>query len=85
MNIDPRAILAQKTHEAAEKNLRIENGNLLKVYGEILVEHGFDIRNIVIPGTWDCKESPVGKCVYNFYEDPCRDSCIFCKDPEERP
>ena len=33
---------------------------------------------------WDCDLSPVGMCAYNEDEDPCRDDCVFCHDPEER-
>ncbi len=33
---------------------------------------------------WDCRLSPVGMCVYNEDEDPMRDSCLYCGDPEER-
>jgi hypothetical protein len=33
---------------------------------------------------WECKESPLGFCVYNPEEDPCHDDCLYCHDPEER-
>lgn len=35
-------------------------------------------------GGWKCKKSPVSVCVYNIAEDPAKDECIFCGDPEER-
>lgn len=54
------------------------------MYGQVLKEHDLDPSKIVVPGSWDCEKSPVGKCVYDFYEDPCREDCLFCHDPEER-
>jgi len=35
-------------------------------------------------GSWDCKESPTGKCYFNEDEDPCEDDCLVCGGPEER-
>ncbi len=35
-------------------------------------------------GDWDCEKSPTGKCVYDIIEDPCRDHCVFCGEPDER-
>lgn len=35
-------------------------------------------------GEWDCEKSPVGLCVYHFIEDPAKDNCIFCGNPQER-
>ena len=81
---DPRATAARKKHEAAKRRAEYSHCEMLEVYGIVLKEHGFDPENVVIPGSWDCEKSPVGKCVYDFYQDPCRDSCLFCHDPEER-
>ena len=33
---------------------------------------------------WDCKSSPFLFCAYNVVEDPAKDLCIFCGEPEER-
>ena len=33
---------------------------------------------------WDCKSSPFLFCAYNVVEDPAKDQCIFCGEPEER-
>lgn len=35
-------------------------------------------------GTWDCQDSPTGRCAYNGEEDPVNDECLFCGDPDER-
>jgi hypothetical protein len=35
-------------------------------------------------GEWKCKESPVGFCVYNPFEDRALDNCIYCHEPHER-
>lgn len=50
------------------------------------VEEGGDLWFVdyVCMPTWDCKESPVGWCVYNKYKDPALDNCIFCGEPYER-
>ena len=33
---------------------------------------------------WDCELSPFLFCAYNVVEDPAKDQCIFCGEPEER-
>ena len=33
---------------------------------------------------WDCKQSPIGNCVYDLATDPWHDDCLFCGEPEER-
>jgi hypothetical protein len=58
--------------------------SLHKLYGEILQAEGHDPADLIVPGVWKCEKSPVETCVYNFFEDPCHDSCIFCGDPRER-
>lgn len=40
--------------------------------------------NNMIHGWWDCEESPTNKCIYNIENDPVRDSCLFCGEPDER-
>lgn len=35
-------------------------------------------------GYWDCKNSPVGVCVYHFMNDRASDRCIYCGEPHER-
>jgi len=35
-------------------------------------------------GGWDCPLSPIGYCVYNHFEDPALDDCIYCHLPDER-
>lgn len=44
-----------------------------------------------LDGYWDAfhaldedDEFNSNNCVYDIDEDPCRDSCLFCCDPEER-
>ncbi len=32
----------------------------------------------------ECKASPFRTCLYNKFEDPAQDSCIFCGEPNER-
>ena len=33
---------------------------------------------------WDCEKSPIGCCMYNHNEDRVHDTCLFCREPEER-
>lgn len=33
---------------------------------------------------WDCKQSPVGKCVYDYNSDWGEDDCIYCHNTDER-
>lgn len=40
---------------------------------------------------WECEDdnkdgykNPIKTCIYNEYEDPMRDSCLFCGQPQER-
>lgn len=33
---------------------------------------------------WDCKGSPVGKCVYDYNSPMGDDDCVFCHNPDER-
>lgn len=35
-------------------------------------------------GFHECKESPIGICIYNVEDDPSRDFCLVCGQPEER-
>ena len=56
-------------------------------YDELLAtiaEHlGKEEAELVL-GSWKCEHSIIGKCVYDDYEDPAHDECIFCGDPSER-
>lgn len=45
---------------------------------------GKDPEDIYLAYSWDCKESPTDKCIYNTYEDPWKDNCLFCGDPLDR-
>lgn len=38
----------------------------------------------VVIGSWECEKSPIHVCAYDGADDPCHDSCLFCKYPEER-
>lgn len=41
-------------------------------------------RDLYFSELWECSTSPTGYCVYDEKTDPVHDSCLFCKDPEER-
>ena len=73
-------------------------GSMLQSMARIQREAGSQISGIideVIPWKhqcstklgdtlWDCKSSPFLFCAYNVVEDPAKDQCIFCGQPEER-
>lgn len=81
---DKRIQAAKGLRESAEETFRRSEVHVDQVYRAILFENGLDPKHLEIPETWDCEKSPVETCVYNPYEDPCHDQCIFCGDPEER-
>ena len=84
-SIDPRIVAAQEEFKQADDARDRARCVLLNAYGEVLKGCGYDPTSITVPERgWDCKESPLGKCAYDFFEDPSRDDCIFCHDPEER-
>jgi len=43
-----------------------------------------DESNIEFSEYHECGPSPVNACVYDTVNDPARDGCLFCGDPEER-
>jgi len=61
-----------------------KEADLLKIYNSILTESGVDVRNMIVPGKCKCPSGPIGTCVYNYFEDPCHEDCIFCHESEER-
>lgn len=81
---DPRVKKAKERLASARAKFEVAESDFLDACGEVLRERGIDPSNVVVPKTWDCNKSPVGTCVYDFFQDPCRDSCLFCGDPEER-
>lgn len=54
-----------------------------KKYDLIFDETGLQSNEVKI-GSWDCEQSPIGKCVYDIVEDEHCDSCVFCGEPDER-
>lgn len=38
----------------------------------------------LILGSWDCENSPTGKCFYDSENDRCHDECLVCGEPSER-
>jgi hypothetical protein len=44
----------------------------------------FDVGELELGSAWPCPKSPVGQCVYDVTQDPCRDVCLLCGQPEER-
>ncbi len=45
---------------------------------------GLDPYYLYLSVAMDCEESPTGLCIYDTYEDPHKDDCLFCHDPLDR-
>jgi hypothetical protein len=71
---------AKKAYKAADMEMRNKVADYIESTGKPRPV-SFDL---VIGDFWECPESPTGFCVYDQYEDPAHDSCIFCGDPAER-
>lgn len=39
---------------------------------------------LAVDTLWGCPDSPFGWCVYNRFEDPAHDNCLYCHEPQER-
>ena len=37
-----------------------------------------------VSGLWECRQSPAGWCLYDGWNDPMEDFCLFCGQPNER-
>jgi hypothetical protein len=55
--------------------------NIEKIIAPFVEEFAWVYR---VPNIWDCEKSPIGTCIYNKFEDPAMDGCIFCHEPYER-
>lgn len=84
VKIDPRIAAAKLALECAERDRREAAATLGEAYGQVLRENGFTPGKCVVPGTHKCSESPLGTCIYDYFEDPSRDDCLLCHEPEER-
>lgn len=69
--LDKKFIEEQAFIEIVKKH----NGELIKKGGKYYNTHF---------SNWDCKKSPIGKCVYNPITDSMFDNCVYCHQPDER-
>jgi hypothetical protein len=85
--LDPRLIAAQEKVGAAQATLSWARSELNQVLLDVVSSapevYGIPPHALSF-GFHDCDTSPTGACVYDGAEDPCRDCCLFCEDPEER-
>jgi hypothetical protein len=79
-------VKAKKAYKAADKVLRDKVYQYIESTGQPRPVSPANLGSfdLVIGDYWECPESPTGHCVYDRYEDPAHDNCIFCGDPEER-
>jgi hypothetical protein len=57
--------------------LSIEVGSL-----EVSIAEKYNLLD-KLRGSWECPNSPLGKCFYE-QDDGAMDDCIFCHEPDER-
>jgi hypothetical protein len=71
---------------AAEHELARQDRELAKLVAPLFPKHFRDGNptGLTFSIYHECKASPVGVCLYDEYDDPARDSCLVCGDPEER-
>jgi len=67
-----------KRRRAMQEGIEIEINQLVK---KAIPDYN---RMWMTIGTWDCKKSPIGLCVYNHMEDEVLDDCLYCHEPDER-
>ena len=64
----------KKIKETFQKLVEEKEDQIIKEVGENWSTEG--------AGGWECEESPLKVCIYNFdYDDEC---CLYCRQPEER-
>lgn len=85
----------ERLRKRAQK-LREELSSLedtIEVLQQKLVEETIKVPDCdLLFGTWDCPDSPTGKCVYDLNQDHKNpdhdtmgeDECLFCGEPDER-
>ena len=77
------SLVARRKEFGAEIEVRRELSKMLGALERVGGEVGIEAAAIEI-GHWDCDFSPIGICVYDGYEDPIQDNCLYCNYPEER-
>lgn len=72
--------------EAAERALHAIDLEIDEAVRQLVAPLRPDAQEIATSFIWECTDptNPVGYCVYDEDEDPCRDECLFCCDPQER-
>lgn len=74
--------LKDELFEARDVFLKKERALTVKLMKYLKQEGISDIYPVV--GDWKCEKSPIGHCIYNHFDDPVHDDCIFCHEPDER-
>lgn len=83
---DERKVVRSARESVAQARCMLSavEDDLCHIQNLVLKANGYYPDDIVVTEDWDCTKSPVGKCIYNQFEDPCHDQCLVCGDPEER-
>lgn len=93
LNIDPQiavfdheiALLEERVHEAEDALETVHQRRWAVVTSRVnkALDMRYTTRDLV-GGHYDCDDSPTGNCIYDGFEDPCLDECLFCGQPDER-
>ncbi len=75
---------ARESVAQAQFALECARDDLSHIQNLVLKSKGYYTDDITVTEDWTCTKSPVGKCIYNHFEDPCHDVCLVCSEPEER-
>jgi hypothetical protein len=83
---DAMKVIRSARESVAQAHFMLEctRDDLSHIQNLVLKSEGYYPDDISVTEIWDCAKSPVGKCIYNHFEDPCHDWCLVCGDPEER-
>lgn len=81
-----RRDLALSRTLAAEHELHRQDRKLAKLVAPLFPQNfrDGDPTGLTFSIYHECEASPVGVCLYDEYDDPARDCCLVCGEPEER-
>lgn len=81
-----RRELALSRFIAAEQELGRQDHELAKLVAPLFPNNFRDGNptGLTFSIYHECQASPVGVCLYDEYDDPARDCCLACGEPEER-
>jgi len=75
----------QKIENNLDDNLKRIKTLISDIQLFLIQKHNIHIASFDLTiGSWKCKNSPIGICFYNRFDDPALDECLICGYPHER-